>query len=205
MLAFAGMRSGGILTYSGNCRQIVENSEPLKIDLSQYGVGMANTYAREIGGQTNHANNQMFFRGEFCEIILGDGTRRIYEKVEALPSQILGEELIPFLSNELTGAKYYHLIEETLPSGNHLIFSYNTDGHLSCTEMKNTSEYKTLSWMSFDYEIHNRTCIVKISTSDEKKLEYSFDLITLQNGNSKYVLKSVTGSHVIPCFLSIFF
>ena len=56
--------------------------DPLKIDILNQAVGMVNTYAEEIGGQTNHQNNQLHCKGDICELTLGDGTKRIYNRVE---------------------------------------------------------------------------------------------------------------------------
>lgn len=198
ILAFAGERSGGILTYTGkrNIRGITD--EPLKIDMANQN-GMVNTYAKTMSGQTNHKNNQLHCRAQLCEIVLGDGTKRIYERVKVLPSLIFGEELIPHLVEKVISPEYYHLIEEILPSGNQIHFSYNEEGHLSCMEMKNSSKSKTLSWIHFDYEKRDHEYLVNLSTSDKKTLSYHFSLFFLPDGSTTFALTEVKGSHVFPC------
>jgi Domain of unknown function (DUF6531) len=94
--AFTGERSGSILPYSGWRNTNGTTKDPLRIDIWNNAIGMVNTYAKEINGQSNHQNNQLHCKGSSCELILGDGTRRIYQKVEALPSLLLGEECTPF-------------------------------------------------------------------------------------------------------------
>ncbi len=198
-LAFTGERSGGIFTYSGWRKSDGTTEEPLKIDLELNGLGIVNTYAKNISGQTNHKNNFITCKEETCELFLGDGTKRIYKKVARLPNQIFGEELLPFLSEQVLSPEYYHLIEEILPSGNRLHLSYDTVGHVSHIEMKNASNSKTISWIHFDYELQGNSYLVKLSTSDEKTVNYHFSLLSLPNGFKTYVLTQINGSHIISC------
>lgn len=199
ILAFSGERSGGILTYSGKRPRGERIKESLKIDLLTDAIGMVNTYSKDINGQTNHKNNQLNYKDESCEIILGDGSRRIYKKVKMLPSLLLGEELVPYLASQVLNPEYFNLVQETLPSGNHLFFAYDSEGHLSSVEMKNASLNQQLSWIHFTYEPIEQGYVVKIFTSDERTLEYYFTAFDISGDTKAYELTGVKGSHQIPC------
>lgn len=197
--AFAGERSGGILTYSGYRNEDGITENPLQIDVFNDNIGMVNTYSKDISGQTNHKNNELHCEGSTCEMTLGDGSKRIYQKVNRLPTVLLGEECVPFLANQVIDPEYFHLIQETLPSGNVLIFNYNSEGHLAGVEMKNGSLEKQISWIHLTYEFQQKRCLVKIVTSDERSLEYHFTPFVLSNGTIVNALTEVKGSHMIPC------
>ena len=187
-LALTGERSGGILPYSGwrNSNGIIK--DPLKIDVLNQAVGMVNTYAIDINGQNNHQNNQLHCKKNTCELTLGDGTKRIYKRVELLPSQLLGEQLTPIMSGQVLDPAYYLLTQEVLPSGNQLFFSYDDDNHLMVIEMKNPSG-KILSWINFCYKLNESKSLISIKTSDDRELVYHL------SGNQ---LIHVNGSHSIP-------
>ncbi len=191
--AFAGERSGGILPYSGWRNSNGITKDPLKIDVLSDAVGMVNTYARDINGQTNHQSNLLHCKGETCELVLGDGTKRIYQKVQCLPSLLLGEELTPLMASQMLEPDYFLLSQEILPSGNRLFFSYDAEMHLISVEVKNKALTKTFSWIRLDYVFHKTGCQVHIATSDVRKLVYHF---TLDNG--MYQLIQVEGSHCLP-------
>jgi RHS repeat-associated protein len=195
--AFTGERSGSILTYSGwvDRDNVIKN--PLKINLTNDGVGIVNTYSQLMSGQTDYKNNCLYIHGKTCEITLGDGTKRIYEKIKNPPTLFLGEELLPFMASYVKNAEYFHLIQETLPSGNHLIFSYESaTGHLSSVELKNASQMKILSWMRFSYKSQGNNYLVTVSTSDERVVEYHLE--PLKSSDKTYSLTKVTGSHFLP-------
>jgi hypothetical protein len=141
--AFTGERSGGILTYSGWKPVGGETKDPLKVDIEGECIGCVNTYSGEIDGKTTHQNSQLQCKGITCELILGDGTKRIYQKVDQTPNKLLGEELIPHLAALVTKPQYFRLAAEILPSGNRIFFSYNSEGHLAKIEIKNHSEKNT--------------------------------------------------------------
>jgi collagen type I/II/III/V/XI/XXIV/XXVII alpha len=84
--AFIGERSGGILTYSGLRDKNGIAKEPFQIDIEKNGVGMVNSYAKEINGQNNHQNNRLWCKKDTCKLILGDGTQRLYQKTSQPPS-----------------------------------------------------------------------------------------------------------------------
>jgi len=130
-LAFTGERSGGILPYSGWRNKNKLTSDLLKIEVLNDAMGMVNTYAKDINGQVNHQNNDLHCKENRCELTLGDGAKRIYQKVEQLPSMLLGEELTPLMTAQVDEPDYFLLIQEILPSGNKLFFSYDTAGHLT--------------------------------------------------------------------------
>ena len=186
--AFTGERSGGILPYSGWRNTNGSTKDPLKIDVLNNAVGLVNTYAQEINGQTNHQNNLLHCKGDTCELSLGDGSKRIYQRVDDPPSQLLGEELTPIMAAQVIDPTYFLLIQEILPSGNQLFFSYNEVHHLIAIEMKNRSG-KPLSWIHFSYEFTENKSQVYITTSDNKELTYHF----VENQ-----LTQVSGSHSIP-------
>lgn len=186
--AFTGERSGGILPYSGWRNTNGSTKDPLKIDILNHAVGLVNTYAGEINGQTNHQNNQLHCKGETCELSLGDGSKRIYQRVNELPSQLLGEELTPIMAAQVIDPSYFLLKQEVLPSGNQLFFSYDEAHHLIAIEMKNPFG-KPLSWIHFSYELAENKSQVYITTSDDKELSYYF-----VDGH----LTQISGSHSIP-------
>lgn len=192
-LALTGERSGGILPYTGWRNEKGWTQAPLKIDATNKAIGIVNTYAKEINGQTNHQNRILRTRGSTCELLLGDGTKRIYQQTSQLPSLLFGEELTPMMASQLWDPEYFLLSQETLPSGNHLLFSYDGEGHLISIEMKNRTQTKTFSWMHFTYNFQNLECRVMIETSDAKSLTYHFG-----QDNGIFKLIKVEGSHIIP-------
>lgn len=186
--AFTGERSGGVLPYSGWRNTNGLTKDPLKIEVLNNAIGLVNTYAREINGQTNHQNNLLHCKGDTCELSLGDGTKRIYERANDLPSQLLGEELTPIMATQVIDPVYFLLMQEVLPSGNQLLFSYDEAHHLTAIEMINPFG-KLLSWIHLSYELTENKSQVYITTSDDKELTYYF--IANQ-------LTHVNGSHSIP-------
>lgn len=196
--AFTGERSGGILTYSGWRNAEGVSPKSLKIDIANDGIGMTNTYAKEINGQTNHSNNLLYRKKDQCKLILGDGTQRFYERVNQLPTLILGEELIPSLASKVVQPEYWRLRNEKLPSGNVVSYSYDKEGHLASMEMKNASQKKVISWMHISYAFFDEKASIKIETSDAKRVDYH--LTSLKDSYRKvYALTEVQGSHLIPC------
>lgn len=196
--AYTGERSGGILTYSGWKKSGGDTKEPLKIDALQDAIGMVNTYAEEISGQTNHLNNSMHIKRDTCELTLGDDTKRLYQKVKGAPAEILGEELSPTLASKVLQPHYFQLLSETLPSGNVTLFSYDEKGHLTSIEMRDSSQEKLHSWIRLAYAFSPQRCSITLTTSDEKTLTYAFE--RLQAGKDAHlVLKEVKGSYGIPC------
>lgn len=191
--AFAGERSGGILPYSGWRNTNGVTKDPLKIDILNNASGMVNTYAQEINGQTNHQNNLLHCKGDTCELTLGDGTKRIYKKIQWLPSLLLGEALTSLMAGQIVEPESFLLSQEILPSGNQLFFSYNPAGHLASIEMKNKDGTKSFSWIHLAYEFQETGCQVHIETSDARKLIYH---LALDNGT--YYLTKVEGSHCTP-------
>lgn len=187
-LAFTGERSGAVLPYCGWRKANNITRDPLKIDLLN-AKGMVNTYAKEISGQTNHQNNRLYGKGDFCELLLGDGTKRIYRQVQGLPSCYFGEEITPLLAFQVLDPSYFLLTEEVLPSGNRIVFSYDEAGHLLAIEMKDSSLKKAFSWMHFAYEQAEKKYFVQVETSDARKITYEFD-------NDQLI--KVEGTHCIP-------
>lgn len=189
--AFTGERTGGIFAYSGWKNRAGEFKEPFKIDSEKDAIGSVNTYAKEINGKLDHQNNVLKYAANTCELIVGDGTRRIYKKVSKLPSLFMGEELTRTIAEQVLNAEFFILIEERLPSGNRIFYSYNSDRRLIAVELKNKEKTKVLSWINLKYEIEKKNAVVNVSTSDEKTLTYKFD-----NKNDIYQLVDVKGSHL---------
>lgn len=188
--AFTGERSGAILTYCG------QGKDALKIDILKNGAGMANTYAGEMNGQTNHQNNRLECKGTTCELILGDGTKRIYRQIVQMPDDNFFGKIPSVLTSKISNLKYFQLISEKFPSGNVLLFNY-ADGHLFLLEMKDSAEKKLHASIQFDYEFTGDQCLIKATTSDERTLEYHFKKVQLAT-HSYFILKSISGSHGIP-------
>ncbi|MES2198700.1 MAG: RHS repeat-associated core domain-containing protein [Chlamydiota bacterium] len=191
--AFTGGRSGGIFSFFGKINEEGFSENPLKIRIAQDAIGMCNTSTGEISGQTNHQNDLLHSKGNLCELLLGDGTRYIYEQVQNLPSDLLGEELIPVIALQVLEPKYYKLVQENLPNGNYLFFSYTEKGHLASIEMKNSKQSKILAWIRFTYLFNDSKCTLHITTSEEKTVLYHLEKV-----NGCYQLKEVFGSHIIP-------
>ena len=126
--AFAGERSGSVLSYSGTVKSDGSDALPLKVDLLNDGLGIVNTSRKEISGRNNHQNNELYYMGKTCKGVLGDGTNRFYQKIEKLPNLIGCEDLLPQLSTQISSPEYYCLSEEVLSNGNHLLYSYDTKG-----------------------------------------------------------------------------
>lgn len=192
-LALAGERSGGILPYCGWRNANGSTKDPLLLDISNSAVGVVNTYAQEINGQTNHQNNRLQCKGDTCELILGDGSKRFYKKVHQLPSLLLGEELTPLMAGQMIEPEFFLLNREILPSGNQIIFSYDDAGHLTSIEMENTIGTKLLSRIQLSYIFQETGCQLYIETSDSRSLTYNFEL-----EDGIYQLIKVEGSHSIP-------
>ncbi len=187
-LAWTGERSGGILPYSGWRKTNGSTKDPLKIDLFNQAVGAVNTYAKEIHGQNNHKNALLHCKGDKCELHLGEGSKRTYQKVPHLPAKFLGEELTPIMAAQVIDPVYFLLMQESLPSGNRLFFSYDGEYRITAMELKNPSG-KLLSWIHFSYIFTAHSAEVHITTSDQRELTYQF----VENQ-----LTRVYGSHSIP-------
>ena len=198
VFAFAGEKSGGILTYRGWKIKGGDTKEALEIDLEKDGIGIVNTYAKELNGQTNHANNRVMCKGDSCLVTLGDGSKRTYKKHAPILQGIFGEEIVAFLARQVVNPQYYRLVSETLPSGNMLLFSYNAEGHLAFIEMKNSSQKKTHAWIRLVYHFDSKGCLITASTSDEKTLHYHFEYMHADK-HPIFVLKEVKGTHSVPC------
>ncbi|MFA6916489.1 MAG: hypothetical protein WC222_08840 [Parachlamydiales bacterium] len=150
------------------------------------------------GELLSYRGNNLFDNKETCEIVLADGTNRTYQKVDRLPS-LLGANLLPSSDKQLTSSEYFTLVQETYPSGNHLLFSYDGDGNPSSIEWHNASNNDSLSSMNFHYEVVEGNNIVKVATNDGEVIEYSFTPFVLSNGSNTQVLTEVRGSRVAPC------
>ena len=115
--AVTGDHLGGFLTYIG------KDEDPLKIDMANDGVGIVNTYAGEMSGQTNHGNDCLRRKGDIFELLLGDGTKRIYQKTKDMPDELFGGKIPAILSDKLLDLSYFQLVSEQHPSGNRVLFT----------------------------------------------------------------------------------
>ncbi len=188
--AVAGERSGEFLTYTG------QEKDSLKIDMVKDGIGMVNTYADEMGGQTNLKNNRLQCNGDTCELVLGDGTKRIYRETSEMPDDPFGRKIPSVLFSKVSDLKHFQLISEKFPSGNVLLFTYD-NGRLSFVEIKDSEQKKLHASIHFDYAYKDDQCVVTATTSDERKLEYHFQKIQLPD-DSFFLLQKVNGTHSIP-------
>ncbi|NGX61734.1 MAG: putative deoxyribonuclease RhsA [Chlamydiae bacterium] len=195
--AYTGERSGGILTYSGWKKKGGDIKDLLCIQAIADGIGMVNSYSGEMNGQTNHLNNRIDCTGNTITLTLGDGTKRIYERVSEVPTELFGEELLPVLANRVVSPEYFHLVSEILPSGNTIYFAYDEEGHLASIESRDCEGEKVHSWINFSYEFGSEGASVFVTTSEGKTLLYEFAKISSKN-SSMYLLKEVTGSHLRP-------
>ena len=194
--ALTGERSGGILPYSGWRNVNGLTKDPLKIDILNDAFGMVNTYAKEMNGQTNHQNNRLHCKESTCELTLGDGTKRIYQKIHTLPSLLFGEEMTSLMATQVAQPDYFLLVQETLPSGNHLVFSYDAAGHLISVEIKNKALNKVFSWIHLTYHFQETGCRIHMKTSDARELIYHF--ARNEGVYQSYQLIKVEGSHCMP-------
>ncbi len=188
--SIAGDSSGGFFVYRG------KSGEPLKIDPLRDGIGMGNTYAKEINGQTNRLNNRLYWKGDTCELVLGDGTRRLYRETKEPSCDFLGRKIAAIPRSNIINPQYYQLLSEKLPSGNICLFSYE-NGRLSRVETKDSNQTKLHASICFTYDFQDNQCVITAKTHDDRILEYSFQHIKLEN-RSVSLLKSVKGSHCLP-------
>lgn len=186
--AFSGERSGAILTYSGWKRTNGTTKDPLKIN-PQDAIGLVNTYAEEISGQTNPLNNLLHCEGDSCTLTLGDGTIRIYEKTTCPKPQFFNQNSAQSLAAKVSFPSFYHLTKETLPSGNQILYTYDAQGELIGIEIQNSAK-KIHSSVHFHYNGNTLT----LEASDNRTLSYTFE-----TQDDLTLLKSVSGSHCIPC------
>jgi len=134
------------------------------------------------------------------EIVLEDGTKRMYEKVKSLPNQILGLEQVPILTSQVNDREYFRLIKEILPNGiKQIDYIYDVAGNLNFIELKKAFESQALAWMHFSTQEDNNGYRLKIVTSDDKLLEYTLTLQNLSDGTSIYALTHMKGSDEGAC------
>ena len=190
-IAFAGEPSGSILTYSG-----AKGEELLTIDFLENGKGIANSRRTDISGKNNRQNQVLHCKDSDCELQLGDGTRRIYQKMDSLPSKFLGEELNPVLAAQMDAPSFYRLAKEILPSRNEISYAYDNEGHLSSMELTNPSKSKVYSWIRFSYEQTDNHTLVHAESSDRQSVDYELSPL---DGRVEFLsLTQVKGSHFKP-------
>lgn len=136
------------------------------------------------------------------EVDLGDGTKRIYEKVNSIPNQIHGLEHAPMLANQVRDPKYFRLIKEVLPSSKEILYSYDRTGNINFIELVNASESQTLAWMHFSRHEDKNGYRLNVVTSDDKYIAYAQTLQNLSDGTSTYALTHMEGSNEVPCRFS---
>lgn len=183
--AFVKDSFGSSLVYSGN------GKGPLKVDMLEDGVGIANTHAGAINGQTNHCNHILNYKEDSCELILGDGTQRIYRQLKKTP-----KDIPPLQRSNVSNLKCFQLVSEKLPSGNVLLFAYDS-GRISKVEMKDSKAQKLHASIHFDYGSKKSHYVVTATTSDERTLKYHFQKIKTSS-RSFFVLQKKEGSHCMP-------
>ena len=196
--AFAGEPSGSILTYSG-WRDASGVQNPLHIDLLAHGEEIVNTHSQSISAKSNRQNQALYNKGEVCEILLGDGTHRIYQKAESYPSLFLGEELIPVLVRQVEHPSVYRLSEEILPSGKRLVYAYDSWGRLQSMELTDEPQTKQFGWMRFSYAPQNGGYHIKVEASDGQRVEYELSALKASEESPHYALTNVKGTSCRDC------
>lgn len=158
-----------------------------------YEKGFSNVNISEMSGQTNLKNYYLYSRRfghkeEEFQIFLPNGSIRYYytPKVRAL------------------GQKFY-LLKEKLPSGNILNYEYSSEWKLSTISLKDSSEKRTFSSLSFLYK-DNEDKVRAIKSSDGRVVEYEYaydkqfdmgyqgDLSVIRNFDSWPIIKKVSYS-----------
>lgn len=133
------------------------------------------------------------------EVVLEDGTKRIYEKTKSIPTQILSLQQVPMPASQVSGPEYFRLIKEILPSSKQIDYTYDGAGNLNLIELKNAFESQALAWMNFSTQKDNNGYRLKVVTSDDKHLEYALTRQNLSDGTSTYVLTHTEGSDEGAC------
>ncbi|EFB41421.1 hypothetical protein pah_c045o150, partial [Parachlamydia acanthamoebae str. Hall's coccus] len=187
--AFVGMPSGGILSFSGT------EKGPLSINMLQDGMGIVNTSTQEMSGKYNHRNSRLYCEENRCILHLGDGTKKIYEKCVEPSNPMLGEELLPCLSQKVDIPEYFHLIQQNFPNGNRAVFSYDVNGHLKTIEILSSSQ-QNLFDLHFEYVFDQQQPFVTITTSDQQTIEYLFSSFHFADGTEICELIQVTGTNL---------
>lgn len=171
--AYAGERSGSFLCYSGwkNTQTLLPC--PLKLLSKNHMSGLTNCARGEICARTFPKNNQMTYRAQddTYAILSGDGSLLIY-RPSLIPSQgLFTGDLLNAFANFLQYPKFYHLEEEQLPSGNRIIYSYDSEGNPLSISAHAPKETAPFSQIHFTYS--KNTC--QAIADDGRQVSYYFN------------------------------
>ena len=140
-----GTSDGTFLTYTGGPNIFYPEHK-----------GLANTARGNISSWTNQKNNRLSFdpSSETFELQLSSLGKRVYVKHPLLD--------------------IYCLIEETLPSGNKVVYEYDPHGRICFLKATNGQKTKTFGWIKIEYGDR-----VHVETSEGKSVDYSFQDLLL--------------------------
>ncbi len=144
--------------------------------------------------QESDKTNSSFFH----EVVLANGTKRIYEKVESIPTQLFGQERLSRMGSQVKEPEYFRLVQETLPTSKQIDYTFDTTGSLNFIELKNTQN-QVLAWMHFSHQEDNNGYRLKVITSDNNQLEYTLTHQNLSDGSPTYALSHKRGGDEGAC------
>lgn len=172
--AYTGERLGSFFCYSG--WRNTQTSTPciLKLLTKSHILGLTNCARGEIGARTFPKNNQITYRQkeDRYEILSGDGTVRIYSLSTKPSHSLFSAELLHNFASCLKNPKFYHLEMEKLPSGNHILYSYDEDENPLSISAYASEETIPFSQITFEYS--KNTC--RATSDDGRQVVYHFDI-----------------------------
>jgi YD repeat-containing protein len=170
--AFCGEDAGSIVAYFG---WLAEGKEG---QLQSVPYGLSNCSQGEIGGKTNLKNNTLRFAEGRIEIRTGNGSKRMYVKVDggvdSLAPNILDRPLFRLLSSRLDHPSVYRLQSEIHPNGNKARYTYDQKGLLTEIRVTNASEQNLLSFVRLKYFLDETPTRITVQTSGGREVCYLF-------------------------------
>ncbi len=163
--------SGAMVRYVSH-GQHSHNTIQFLPEISDRTLGTVNTASGMISGRTNLKNNRLSinFKHQMAELVSGDGSRRIYRKLDFAKEDLIG----------------FHLVEEVRANGNVVLYSYDAECRLAGIKTLNPSRTKTYAWVKLTYKgLHDFT----IAGSNGCSLQYVFE-----EKNGIYQLSAVTSN-----------
>lgn len=151
--AYVGERLGSFLCYSGWKNTQTPLPCLLKLLSKNHATGLTNCARGEICGRTFLKNNQITYnqQGDSYEVLSGDGTLRIYRPCTIPTQRLFSSDLLNTFASFVQHPKFYHLEEEQLPSGNRIIYSYDSEGNPFSIAAYSSKETTPFSQVSFTY------------------------------------------------------
>lgn len=106
-----------------------------------------------------------------------DGSRRVYARVK--------KEEVAKTSND----REYHIIEERKPSGNFVLYTYNSEMKISKIATVSSDRSCTLNWAAFRYPDSTE---IEVETSDGSRFYYTLQSMEGLNNKLRYVVVRIT-------------